>query len=309
MDEGTARADRQDAVVFAATDFSPPSDEAVRQAHERAKAPKAKLVVCHVVPDLLRVNMLFPQRSVEQGKARVELHDTASRALVERTCALTGRKPDEFEAVIDDGTPYASIIDHAERSGAGLIVVGDRGSTGLGRVLLGSVADRVVRYAHCPVLVARAGARTGRVLVASDLSDPSLPALSAAADEAERTGAQVTALHCLEPLAVAAGPEYGVAYAPVVPPEVLAETRANARERLAQAVQQRSLRAEQQVVEGPPAATIVATAEELGADLIVIGTRGRTGVRRVLLGSVAESVVRHAPCSVLVVRMTEAASP
>lgn len=292
-------------VVFAATDLSAPADEALKQAHERAKSEEATLVVCHIVPNLTRVNMLFPHRTLEQTNAQVELHRQALQAVIDRTCKVTGRVASEFKPVGDDGTPYAGIVEHAERMSADLIVVGDRGATGLRRMLLGSVADKVIRYAHAPVLVARAGARSGKVLVATDLSDPSLPAVAAAAHELRRTGAGVTALHCIDPVPIIAGPEYGVAWSPGVTPSFIKETRERAREKLAEAFQRFELAGDQRVVEGAPAATILSTAEELGVDLIILGTRGKTGLRRVLLGSVAEAVVRHAPCSVLVVRLAD----
>jgi len=292
-------------VVFVATDLSEPSNEAIRQAHRRAEAADATLVVCHIVPNLLRSNMLFPQRYMEQAEAQAELNRRAQQALVERTCEVTGRDPAAFRPIVDDGTAYSRIIEHAEEAGADLIVVGDRGATGLTRVLLGSVAERVIRYAHAPVLVARAAASTGKVLVATDLSDPSLPALTAAAREAVRKDVQVTALHCIEPVGVVAAPEYGIAWAPEVNQRIVKDAREGAEQQLAAASQRFDLQAKCRVVEGFPAATILSIAEELQAELIVIGTRGNTGLKRVLLGSVAEAVVRHAACSVLVVRLAE----
>ena len=311
MSESKHGGEAKPQVIFAATDFSENSDEALRQAHARAQAAAATLVVCHVVPNLMRQNMLFPQRHAQETDARTELHRQARQALIAHTSQVTGRKDSEFEAVIDDGTPYASIVEHAERAGADLIVVGDRGSSGLARMLLGSVAERVLRYAHAPVLIARAAAKSGQVLVATDLSDPSLPAVVAAARDARRMGAKLTAMHCIESVSMAIGPEYGPAWAPLLPNDALRGARESALARLAEMFQRLKLDADQRVVEGSPAATILSTAEELGAELIVLGTRGRTGLQRVLLGSVAESVVRHSSCSVLAVRLRdgEAADP
>jgi nucleotide-binding universal stress UspA family protein len=292
-------------IIFVGTDLSEPADEALRQAHQRAAAAGAKLVACHIVPNLMRVNMLFPQRYIEQTEARAELHRQALQALIERTCNVTGRAASDFEAVVDDGTPYASIVEHAEQAEADLIVVGGRGATGLSRMLLGSVAERVIRYAHSPVLVARAGAKTGKVLVATDLSDPSLPAVAAAAREARTEGVVVTAIHCVEPPHMDAGAEYVSGWRLGTTPEFFAEARRLLHEKLTEALHSFDLKGDQRVVEGSPAPTIVSIADEIDADLVILGTRGRTGLERVLLGSVAESVVRHAACSVLVVRLTE----
>jgi nucleotide-binding universal stress UspA family protein len=309
MGETTRGTEQKARVVFAATDLSDPADEALRQAHERALAADARLTVCHVVPDLLRVNTLFPQRTIEQVGTQAALEQHSLQALVDRTCAVTGRAVDDFTPLLDRGAPYAAIVAQAERVGAELVVVGDRGASGLSRMLLGSVAERVVRYAHAPVLVARAGARTGRVVVATDLSDPSLPALQAAVREGRRPGVRVTAVHCAEPVAVFAGPDHGPAGAPVVTPASAAEERERAQANLAAALQQCGFEGDQRVVVGSPTVAILATAEELRAELIILGTRGKTGLWRVLLGSVAEAVVRHAACSVLVVRLTEDARP
>jgi nucleotide-binding universal stress UspA family protein len=167
------------------------------------------------------------------------------------------------------------------------------------------VAERVLRYAHAPVLIARAATRTGNVLVATDLSDPSLPAIAAAAREATRAGVRVTALHCVEPISVVAMPADGLGWSPVVLPSVLDEACRVASKKLAQASAPFGLAGDRRVVVGSPSVAIVTAAEEIGADLIIVGTRGKTGLKRVLLGSVAEAVVRLAGCSVLVVRLRD----
>jgi nucleotide-binding universal stress UspA family protein len=207
---------------------------------------------------------------------------------------VTGRGPERFVAVVEGGDPAAVILERAERAGADLIVLGDGDG----------VVERVVRNAHCPVLVVRAQGRAQRILVATDLSDPSLPALTAAKDEAARTGAAVTALHCVEPALALVGPEHGLAIAPAVPVEVSRTLRHSAREALSGALREVGLQAAEMIAEGPPAGSIVQAAAELPADLVVIGTHGRTGLARVLLGSVAEGVLRRAPCSVLAVRLS-----
>jgi len=280
---------------LAATDLSSHSDGALRQAHLRALADGSQLAVCHVVPTLVGVNMLFPQRAVQQGDAQLALRTQAEDLLFEQVSRVTGRGAHELVSIVAEGVPYAAIVEEAERAGAELVVLGDSGE--------GDLAERVVRYAHCPVLIVRSEAEVLHIMVATDLSDPSLPALGATAREAARTGARVTALHCLEmPLALV-GPEHGLAVARAVPPQLAAEVRAHAEQHLSQALRDAGLAAEQRVVEGSPASAIVRAAEDGAADLVVIGTRGRTGLTRVVLGSVAESVVRNASCSVLAVRL------
>lgn len=292
-------------VIFVATDFSRAADAAVLEAHRRAEQRQARLYVCHIVPNQLGVNMLFPQAYLSQTSARAEVLVLARDALIARTEMLTGRTADQFEAVVADGEPYACIVDEAERARAQLVVIGARAVAG---PALGSVAVRVVRYAHSSVLAVRTLGPPKAVLVATDLSDPSLPALQAAKQEAG-DDTLITALHCLEPVSQRPTSEYDLPYAPMPPTPIDPEERSSAEAHLRSALAQLELGAGTRVVEGDPATSIISAAEVLPADLLILATRGRTGLRRVLLGSVAELVVDRAPCSVLVVRAGRAELP
>jgi nucleotide-binding universal stress UspA family protein len=160
--------------VLVATDLGPGSDEALRQGHALANALGGPLHVCHVMPDLLTVRMLFPQVQQRDDAAVQDLEQHAGdlvRVSVER---LTGRPPRDFRAAVVSGSPHSGILRQAETIGAGVIVVG-----------AGSVAERVVRYARSPVLVARPSS-PGVVLAATDFSDSALPAVAAGAAEATR---------------------------------------------------------------------------------------------------------------------------
>jgi nucleotide-binding universal stress UspA family protein len=143
-----------------------------------------------------------------------------------------------------------------------------------------------------------------RILCAVDFTEPSRFAMEAAADLACRYGSQLTLVHVHETPA-AAKPEVLLA-----PPELF-ETSVRERE---QKLEQWSTEAERLaarpintlLLNGPAALEIVRAAQDDRSDLVVIATRGRTGLRRVVLGSVAEHVVRTAPCPVLVVRSARA---
>jgi len=291
--------------VLVATDLSEGGDEAIRQGDAWARADGGELVVAHVVPDLLRNNPLFPQRAQSQTSGLLDVQEAAARATQERAVALTGRDPADVRVILDSGSPEARVVEIAEDIGATLTVVGSSGATGVLRLLLGSVAARVVRHAHGPVLIARPGARTGKVLAATDFSDPALPAVSAAAAVSRSRGARLTLMHSLDvlpnPAVVAAAP-FGTTWV-VTPPELLEVGRDNAAALLRDLLARVAAEGDVQVAVGNPAAAIVRAAEELPAELVVIGTRGRTGLVRMTLGSVAEAVVRSSPCSVLVVRL------
>lgn len=290
--------------VLVATDFSEGGDEAIRQADAWARADDGELVVTHVVPDLLRNNPLFPQRAPDQTTGLLDAEQAAARSAQDRVVALTGRDPATVRVIIESGPPDVRVVETAERIDATLSVVGASGATGVARLLLGSVASRVVRHAHGPVLVARASAPTGKILAATDFSDPAIPAVAAAASVARARGARLTLLHSVDMLpnpAIAAAAPFGASWV-VVPPDLIELGRTNATALLQDLLARVGAEGDIRVAVGNPAGAIVRAAEELPADLVVLGTRGRTGLARMTLGSVAEAVVRSSPCSVLVVR-------
>ncbi|MEP7121617.1 MAG: universal stress protein [Byssovorax sp.] len=291
--------------VLVATDLSVGADEAIRQGDAWARAAKGELIVCHVVPNALRNNPLFPQRAHAETASLLDAEQAAGQRVQDRVIALTGRSPDAYRLIVDNGAPDATIVAIAERVEATLVVVGSSGHAGIARLLLGSVASRVVAYAHSPVLVARPHARTGRILAATDMSEPALPALVAAADEAKARGAKVTLIHSVDLLpssAMAIGAPFGGTWL-VVPPEQIAAVRASVQATLDDMMKRLAIDGEVRVEQGNPVAEVVNAAEQLDAELVVVGTRGRTGLTRLALGSVADGIVRAAPCSVLVVRL------
>ena len=182
--------------------------------------------------------------------------------------------------------------------------MGSHGRTGLARAVLGSVAERAARYAHCSVLVARPSPKAGVVLAATDLSELSLPAIAAGAAAAKRSGARLVVASALEWNDSAFTSLSGLlGTLPVLPP---ADLQQQLREALRSALEGAMARVgavgEARVLDGSAASAIVDCAEELAAGLVVVGTHGRTGLARLALGSVAERVIRSAGCSVLAVR-------
>lgn len=287
--------------VLAVTDFSDASDEALRQAHGYARLHGARLSVLHVVPDFVRANPLFPDGSADDLDTELSLEEKALDDVTARVNDVLGALNENVDIGVRIGPVDSSVMHYAEDKKVDVVVTGATGRTGLARLLLGSTAERIVRYAHCSVLVVRATVPTGRVLVASDLSSASLVAVEQAKLEAQARGARLELLHALDlaPLGwtAAAGPFGGLAVPGL--PERAAELRRLAQESL------RGLGgpdAGVHVIEGPAKRAIVSLAESLPADLVVVATHGRTGLARMALGSVAEAVVKAAPCSVLVVR-------
>lgn len=289
-------------VVLVATDLSDAADEAIRAGHELADAGK-KLVVCHIVHEILRASPLFPQAVQADMEAVIHAESRAAAAVEDRVKALTGRTTD-FEIRIESGAADSAILRVAEDVKATLVVTASRGLSGIVRLLLGSIAERIIRYAHCPVLIARPYKKTNKILVATDLSDPSLPAVELAAEMARKNSAELTVLYCLD---VMPSPAMGLTVpfggVPIIPPpELIEQMRTGAQSALASIIERFAVKAETRVVEGDAASMILRTAEKMEADLVVVATHGRTGLARLALGSVAEKVVRGARSSVLVAR-------
>jgi nucleotide-binding universal stress UspA family protein len=290
--------------VFVATDLSDAAVEAIRLADEWARANGAELVVCHVLRIPLGVNTLFPQLNAQIALDLPAQRERAIERLTAIVTELTGRTADGYAVMVDDGHPAAVIVEKAERYHADLIVIGSHGHSGVRELVLGGVASQVVRHAHCPVLIARPHERTGVVLCATDFSDPAQPAVRAAAAEARRRGARLTLMHVLDISMATAGLMTmgfgGVVYN--LPRAQREEIEGTVRSKLAEALAAVGMEGNTLVHEGSPAVAIAQAADELDAELVVIGTVGLSGWRRLTLGRVAEAVARTAPCSVLVVR-------
>lgn len=286
-----------------ALDLSDSSLAALKSARALADERGATLAVVHVAAHYSDVQPFFPQSYGPNMTHHLELERLARDTLERELAQVEGCN--DVERFFEIGTPYAEIVRRAEAWNADLIVVGSHGKTGVSRALLGSVAEHVVRLAHCAVLVSRPAAGSGVVLAATDLSDPSLPAVAAAAEEARRRGARLTVVHAMESSIAAYGAPAAALFGSTVPvpsPEDQRLVREWLMTVLGDAMRRFGADGEPLVVEGGVVASVVRAVEERRADLLVIGTHGRTGLSRLLLGSVAEKLVRLVDCSVLVAR-------
>ena len=204
-------------------------------------------------------------------------------------------------ATVRKGSVYYEILQEAKETKADLIAMGTHGYSGLSHALLGSVTERVVRHAACPVLTIREtrAKRTlpQRILVPVDFSKPTHHALTTAAQWARAFGVKITLLHVMEPPNY---PVFGYAHVPIQE----RRWRAAAKARLEQlrATLDARVFGDIRIRTGSPYQEIVEEAKSCKAGLIVIGTHGHTGLAHILLGSTAERVVRHAHCPVLTVR-------
>jgi nucleotide-binding universal stress UspA family protein len=289
--------------ILCASDLSEGADEALRQAAAFARGRQAALEVLHVVSNPLASNpALAPLAGRDDARAAFDAaRETARRELAARVASLTKGALPGVDVHVEEGVPYAAIVSRAAEIGADLIVIGGKGAAGLKSQRLGEVAEKVVRHAQGSVLVARTSPASGRILAATDLSDPSLPALTAAADEARHRSARLTVAHVVDP-EKAMGSEVFATIMGLLSEDFMSELGDVARGKLAESLEKLGVKADAVVENGSAGASILRLAEELPAELVVIGNSGSTGLASVLVGSVAETIVRWAPCSVLVVR-------
>jgi nucleotide-binding universal stress UspA family protein len=281
--------------ILVGADFSAQSTEAFRVACGLAEPAKTRLIVLHVV----ELPVAFGEMGMPMPLPEV---DPAEREALKARLrqAYAPDRPIDVEYRVGDGVPVEEVLRAADESGADLLALGTHGRTGLGRLLAGSVAEAILRRAHCPVLAlhAREGARPEAdavrlILHPTDFSDRAEAALVVARALARDHGARLVLLH-VEPIEVLEG-----AMVPVDPRaylEPMAELRAK--------VEGPDLKhpPESRCEQGDPANEIVRVAADLGCDLIVLGTHGRGGLGRLLMGSVAEEVLRRATCPTLIVK-------
>lgn len=208
----------------------------------------------------------------------------------------------KVSAKLVSGPAWNMIVDEVVAGGFDLVVMGKHGRTGLQRFVLGSVAEKVVRHASCSVLTIPPDSEPtafASILVPIDFSASSRDAMESAAGLVERGGQGITLLHVIElPVNYHGEPKIEglMEMLDKRGTELLDQWAAELRAKGAVTVTARSRI-------GRPASEVLAVLEELpGFDLVITGSQGRTGLTRALLGSVAEKIVRHAPCPVLVAR-------
>lgn len=280
--------------ILVPVDFSDPSEQALQYASIFAMHLGAKITLLHV----LESGPLIDEIS--------EIDTTAtSRRAAERLSLLASRygEPNLFDKMeVRGGSPSQQIGLAASEFGSDLIVIATHGYTGLEYMLLGGIAERVVRHAPCPVLVARKK-ETGmseprKILVPVDFSPASLDGLRYALGLARPFGARLTVLHVVEPL----GPMMKLAVDAHSHHKKLREGAKLRLDVLHLDVDEPAGEFNVVVRIGPSYHEIIAMAQEGNFDLVVMASLGRTELTDRLLGSTAERVVRHALCPVLVAR-------
>jgi len=240
------------------------------------------------------------------AEVHVEERRLAEEAVAAAADSLAARGVD-VSTEVRDGDPAREILEVAGEWGADLILLGSQGLTGLERFFLGSVARNVAKHSRLPVLVARApAAALTRVLVATDGSDHATHAVTFAGSLPTPAATQFVATHVTRPYAPFPGllptdrPEFDEAVR-----EVNRQHLSQAEVLVAEAASQLTAAgkaASSQVLEGDPADELIKAAQQAGADLIIAGARGVSLLEGLMVGSVADRLLKDATCSVLLVR-------
>lgn len=296
--------------ILCPIDFSDSSKQALAYAKALSSWYDAPLTVIHVCVDLPVFEMASPFGHTAATAVVLEEAQLAERRAAVHSFVTSAGGGDSTEIIVSEGTDAkAEILRQAAAGHASLIVMGTHGRSGLAHLLLGSITEKVLQKAPCPVLVVPPHAAPAdsvspvfkRIVCAIDFSAGSLLALNLALGLAQEADARLTLLHAIE--------------FPAALREVVFSTDANV-DRLhaaAEAEYLRRLRAlvpasarmyctvTARVNEGKPAREIQQVAADEAADLIVMGVQGRGAIDLMVFGSNSNTVIRTATCPVLVV--------
>jgi nucleotide-binding universal stress UspA family protein len=289
--------------IVVPTDFSETAQTAVNLGAEIAGYYKASLDLVNAVDATVYAYAGYPFASLskeliasaEEALNRVKLPKAADKINISR--------------YILSGNPAAEIVEHAKRHSADMIVVGTHGHGAVARFILGSVADRVLHEATCPVLVTKAhkGKVTKpkskpkpitRILFPTDFSDTATKALNRAVALTEDFDAELYVLHIVDDTLIST-------HVDAERKLILEELRRHALDEMQKQLPPdllQNFETTGAVKRGEPGKQICAFAETHGCDLIVMGSHGRTGLGRLLIGSVADKVVHRAKCPVFIER-------
>jgi nucleotide-binding universal stress UspA family protein len=298
--------------VLCPVDFSEFSSPALERALRLGQWFDARVEVLHVIPLPVPVGAGLPffpaPLEVSEGQ-----REQATRRLANLVAPYLGEGV-PIETRVLQGDPGRLIQEEAESLPADMLVMGTHGRSGFEHLLLGSVTEKVLRRAPCPVLTvspAAAHPRVGplfrRILAAADLTKASEHTLDVALSLATDNDAQITLLHVVEtlpgthlPMSV---PELGPMHR-----DLVAQSRADLRKAVPEATRS-FCEVSERVEAGTPWSEILRVASQMDAELIVMGAHTRGALERMFFGSTACQVVRRATCPVLVIHETKPTAP
>jgi nucleotide-binding universal stress UspA family protein len=277
------------ACVLLPTDFQQPARRAFSYGIALARLLGARMEILHVIKIVSDSSGPPPDSRYLRSLKTSALLDLGRLARIAKEAGT------HAEPQLDFGAPDACILESVDKTQPKLIVMGTEGRTGWDRLRLGSTAQTVVRQAPCPVLTVHGGltggdvvrhparVRLGRMLAATDFSPCAEEALKAVSALARLIDAKICVVH-------------------VAAKERAMKDGQRKLNHLMRELRRKGIEAEGVCLSGEPIETILSQAGGWEADVIAVGTQGQRGLSRLVLGSVAEGVLRRAGCPVLVVK-------
>jgi nucleotide-binding universal stress UspA family protein len=275
--------------ILVATDFAQPSRDALRMATLLAKGFHSEIILIHVIPEITGLKI--------DGD---EIRRIGTSELREMKTDLKRKGIPVAETVLRFGAPFERIIEHADELDVNLIVVGSgkKGKT----FPLGTTAERVMLYADKPVLAVKPGSRPliRKIVCPVDFSEPSRRALNNSIYLSRTLEAHLTVLTVYEPLLSSF---LGPGRTPGESKEKdLVKRQQYQYDRFLRGFESEDLTWTKIIRRGEPHEEILRAIREVQPNLLVMGSQGRTGLSRLLMGSTTERVVREMPCSVITLK-------
>ena len=296
--------------VLCPIDFSDHSRRAFAHAAAIARTYGAKITALHVFPNVPPV----AYAGVVPAFLPIVLSDSDRECILSDLRQFVGSEDTSGLQIASDllvGDPLVEILSEAASVDADLVVMGTHGRTGFDRLLLGSVTEKVLRKASCPVLTVPAAEPETvlalpvlfkHILCPVDFSEASMQALRYALSLAQEGDANLTILHVIpHEMFTFGGFDEGLSIA-----EYLFKREVDAERLMKEAIPESAgiyCRIQSLIVRGKPNSEIMRIASDRHADLIVMGVQGRGAVDLTLFGSTTHYVVRHAACPVMTIRL------
>lgn len=291
--------------IVCPVDFSPISKRALDHAAVIARWYEAELVVLHVIPFMPTI-FGFPA-AVDAAAVAAADADAVIPTLTEFV-AQAETMVSATRTMVRSGSPAVEILQCAAEAEADLLVLGTHGRTGFERFMVGSVTEKILRKAPCPVLSVPPHGEGqperpvfARILCGADFSEASDRAVQYALSLAQEANGLLTLLHVVDWM-----PDRNFAKHPDFDPaayrQVITREARRQLEKLVPAEARNWCEADLRIACGKPYREILRVAAEDRADLIVLGAQGLGPIDRLRFGSTTEHVVRQAPCPVLTIR-------
>ena len=278
--------------ILVAIDGSESSKHALRESFKFARDEKCSVTVVSVIPSYegdLGATWVSNVKEAVKKPCQVALSEAEDMAKKEKVLIRT---------VCEEGEIYERIVDIADAENSDVIVMGSKGMSGLERTLVGSVTARVIGHSQRNVLVVPEGTSIGwkNILFATDGSKYSEAAANKVIDFAKSYGSALNVISVVDVT------EEFIARAPGALDDLVKKAKSIV-EDVKKRADSEGIKAEGMVKEGDAYKSIVDIAQKQKADAIIMGSHGRTGLKRLLMGSVTERVIGHAPCPIMVVKI------